>query len=33
LRVFINQLRKKIEKNTNLPEHIITVSGIGYRFA
>ena len=33
LRVFINQLRKKIEKNTNVPEHIITVSGIGYRFA
>jgi two-component system KDP operon response regulator KdpE len=32
LRVFIAQLRKKIEKNVNYPEHIITESGVGYRF-
>lgn len=33
LRVFINQLRKKIEKNTNFPEYLITISGVGYRFS
>ena len=33
LRVFIGQLRKKIEKNHNAPEFILTESGIGYRFA
>lgn len=32
LRVFIAQLRKKIEKDANFPEHIITESGVGYRF-
>jgi len=32
LRVFIAQLRKKIEKDPNQPEFIITASGIGYRF-
>lgn len=32
LRVFIGQLRKKIEENPNKPVHIITESGIGYRF-
>ena len=32
LRVFIAQLRKKIENNPSKPEIIITVSGIGYRF-
>lgn len=32
LRVFIAQLRKKIEKNPNSPEHFITASGVGYRF-
>ncbi|MBN9385353.1 MAG: response regulator transcription factor [Chitinophagaceae bacterium] len=32
LRVFIAQLRKKIEKDVNFPEHIITESGVGYRF-
>ena len=32
LRVFIGTLRKKIETNPNLPKHIITETGIGYRF-
>lgn len=32
LRVFIAQLRKKVENNPNRPEHIITESGVGYRF-
>ncbi|WP_335965088.1 response regulator [Galbibacter sp. PAP.153] len=32
LRVFIGTLRKKIEDNPNNPKHIITESGIGYRF-
>ena len=32
LRVFIGQLRKKIEEDPNNPKHIITESGIGYRF-
>lgn len=32
LRVFVGTLRKKIEKNPNKPTHIITESGIGYRF-
>jgi len=32
LRVFIAQLRKKIEIDPNRPEHIITESGVGYRF-
>lgn len=32
LRVFISQLRKKIEVNPNQPQHILTESGIGYRF-
>lgn len=32
LRVFVAQLRKKIEENPNQPEHIITESGVGYRF-
>ena len=32
LRVFIAQLRKKIEDNPSKPAIIITVSGIGYRF-
>ncbi len=32
LRVFIGTLRKKIEDNPNLPCHIITESGVGYRF-
>ena len=32
LRVFIAQLRKKIESDANRPEYIITESGIGYRF-
>ncbi|MGM0933502.1 MAG: response regulator [Bacteroidota bacterium] len=32
LRVFIAQLRKKLEENPNTPVHIITESGVGYRF-
>ena len=32
LRVFVGQLRKKIEDNPNHPLHIITESGVGYRF-
>jgi two-component system KDP operon response regulator KdpE len=32
LRVFIAQLRKKIENDPNQPELIITASGVGYRF-
>ena len=33
LRVFVAQLRKKIEDNPNKPAYIITESGIGYRFS
>ena len=32
LRVFVAQLRKKIENDANRPEHIVTESGVGYRF-
>jgi len=32
LRVVINQLRKKIEKNPAHPEHILTEPWVGYRF-
>ncbi len=32
LRVFIAQLRKKIENDPNRPEFILTESGVGYRF-
>lgn len=32
LRVFVAQLRKKIETDPNRPKYIITESGIGYRF-
>lgn len=32
LRVFIAQLRKKIEDDANRPAHILTESGVGYRF-
>jgi two-component system KDP operon response regulator KdpE len=32
LRVFIAQLRKKVESNPNRPQYIITESGVGYRF-
>jgi two-component system KDP operon response regulator KdpE len=32
LRVFVGTLRKKIEINPNKPTHIITESGVGYRF-
>lgn len=32
LRVFVGQLRKKIEEDPNQPKHILTESGVGYRF-
>lgn len=32
LRVFIGQLRKKIESNPNSPKYIVTEPGVGYRF-
>lgn len=32
LRVFVGTLRKKIEDQPNQPQHIITESGVGYRF-
>lgn len=32
LRVYIAQLRKKIENDPNRPVHIITETGVGYRF-
>lgn len=32
LRVYIAQLRKKIETDPNRPTHLITESGVGYRF-
>lgn len=32
LRVFVAQLRKKIESDPNRPQHIVTESGVGYRF-
>ena len=32
LRVYVGNLRKKIELNPSKPLHIITESGIGYRF-
>jgi two-component system KDP operon response regulator KdpE len=32
LRVFIAQLRKKTEDDANRPVHIVTESGVGYRF-
>ncbi|MBC7421218.1 MAG: response regulator [Bdellovibrio sp.] len=31
LRIYINQLRKKIEVNTSEPKHILTEPGVGYR--
>lgn len=32
LRVFVAQLRKKIENDPNRPRHLVTESGVGYRF-
>lgn len=32
LRVFVASLRKKIESDPNHPRHILTESGVGYRF-
>lgn len=32
LRVFIAQIRKKVEEDPNRPEFLLTESGVGYRF-
>lgn len=32
LRVFVNQVRKKIETDINSPKLLMTISGVGYRF-
>jgi two-component system KDP operon response regulator KdpE len=32
LRVFVNQLRKKIEKNPSSPKYLLTEPWVGYRF-
>lgn len=32
LRVFVGSLRKKIEDNPNVPKHLFTENGVGYRF-
>ena len=32
LRVFMAQIRKKIEDDANRPKHLLTESGVGYRF-
>lgn len=32
LRVFIAQIRKKIEDDANRPEYLVTEAGVGYRF-
>jgi two-component system, OmpR family, KDP operon response regulator KdpE len=32
LRVFIGQLRKKLEENPDFPKYIVTEPGVGYRF-
>ena len=33
LRVYVRQLRQKIEQNPTRPQHILTETGIGYRFS
>ncbi|HEX5397320.1 MAG TPA: winged helix-turn-helix domain-containing protein, partial [Candidatus Limnocylindria bacterium] len=32
LRVYVNQLRRKIEPDPTRPRHILTEPGVGYRF-
>lgn len=32
IRVHMANLRKKVEKNTSMPRHLVTEAGIGYRF-
>ncbi len=32
VRVHMGNLRKKIEKNPSIPEHLLTETGVGYRF-
>lgn len=31
LRIYVNQIRKKIEKNPSEPKHLLTEPGVGYR--
>jgi two-component system KDP operon response regulator KdpE len=31
LRVYVGQLRRKLEENPSRPEHLLTESGVGYR--
>jgi DNA-binding response OmpR family regulator len=33
LKLYIHYLRKKIERNPNKPDYILTSRGVGYRFA
>ena len=33
LKLYIHYLRKKVEKDANRPEYILTSRGVGYRFA
>ncbi|HWB55264.1 MAG TPA: winged helix-turn-helix domain-containing protein [Tepidisphaeraceae bacterium] len=32
LRVYVNQLRQKLESDPTRPQHILTETGVGYRF-
>jgi two-component system KDP operon response regulator KdpE len=33
LRVYMSNLRRKLEEDPNIPQHILTESGVGYRLA
>jgi DNA-binding response OmpR family regulator len=33
LKLYVHYLRKKVEKDANHPEYILTSRGVGYRFA
>jgi two-component system KDP operon response regulator KdpE len=33
LRVFISQIRKKVEEDPNNPKYILTEPAVGYRFS
>jgi two-component system, OmpR family, KDP operon response regulator KdpE len=32
LRIFVRQLRHKLEDNPSRPKHLVTETGVGYRF-